>query len=185
MTIPASAISLPPKNAPDRYEGVADAEGFGRLASRPNAIDPNAVTFFKQWIVGCVEIDPTGKVVLKPEFTPIGSRPIAATSLGGSGLKLEKTDGDGQSGPPGGIVGPIQVEVVTGASGDPVAGVAVVFRVKKGFGASIGGQPTASRITDVNGEAEIDDWRLGIIPGPNQLEVAVAGATVTFAATAT
>lgn len=181
MTIPASAISLPPKNAPDRYEGVADAEGFGRLASRPNAIDPNAVTFFKQWIVGCVDIDPTGKVLLKPEFTPIGSRPIPATSLG-SKLSMKKAAGDAQSGPPEGILGPVKVKV-TDAGGNRAAGAAVLFRAK-GLGASIGGQPTASRITDVNGEAEIDDWRLGIIPGTNQLEVAVAGATVTFTATA-
>ena len=39
-------------------------------------------------------------------------------------------------------------------------------------------------LTDDSGEAEINDWRLGFFRGRYQLEVAVAGATVTFTATA-
>jgi len=34
---------------PPRYVGLADAETFGRLISRPNAIDPTAVAFFAAW----------------------------------------------------------------------------------------------------------------------------------------
>ena len=37
---------------PPRYNGLADAETFGRLSSRPDRIDPNAEAFFAAWIAG-------------------------------------------------------------------------------------------------------------------------------------
>ena len=41
---------LPP--IPPRYDGLADAETFGRLSSRPDRIDPNAAAYFAAWIAG-------------------------------------------------------------------------------------------------------------------------------------
>ena len=37
---------------PPRYDGLDDAETFGRLSSRPDRIDPNAEAFFAAWIAG-------------------------------------------------------------------------------------------------------------------------------------
>ena len=37
---------------PRRYVGLDDAETFGRLISRPDNIDPNAIEFFTAWIAG-------------------------------------------------------------------------------------------------------------------------------------
>ena len=71
---------------------------------------------------------------------------------------------------------------VTDADGDPVSGVAVVFRVDGGGGAVEG----AEQETDAEGLAEVTRWTLGPTPGENILVAEVAGlAPVTFLATAT
>jgi hypothetical protein len=50
MANEASSTGIP--QIPPRYEGLADAETFGRLISRPDQIDPHAVAYFAAWIAG-------------------------------------------------------------------------------------------------------------------------------------
>jgi hypothetical protein len=67
MANESSSTGIPP--VPPRYDGLANAETFGRLISRPDRIDHNANAFFAAWIAGfpaAVEIvsgdDQTGSV---------------------------------------------------------------------------------------------------------------------------
>jgi hypothetical protein len=50
MAIELSSTGIPP--IPPRYTGLPDAETFGRLISKPDGIDPNAVAYFEAWIAG-------------------------------------------------------------------------------------------------------------------------------------
>lgn len=50
MANESSSTGIPP--IPPRYDGLPDAETFGRLSSKPNDIDPNAVAYFAAWIAG-------------------------------------------------------------------------------------------------------------------------------------
>jgi hypothetical protein len=45
-----SSTGIPP--IPPRYVGLANAETFGRLSSRPDRIDQTATAFFAEWIAG-------------------------------------------------------------------------------------------------------------------------------------
>jgi len=50
MANASSSTGIPP--IPPRYDGLANAETFGRLISRPDRIDHNADGFFRAWIAG-------------------------------------------------------------------------------------------------------------------------------------
>jgi hypothetical protein len=45
-----SSIGIPP--IPPRYDGLEDAETFGRLRSIPGRVEPTAAAFFEEWIAG-------------------------------------------------------------------------------------------------------------------------------------
>jgi adhesin/invasin len=71
---------------------------------------------------------------------------------------------------------------VTDATGNPMAGVGVVFTIASGGGSITGG----SAVTDASGVAAVGSWTLGTTTGSNALNAAVEGlAPVTFTATAT
>jgi hypothetical protein len=93
--------------------------------------------------------------------------------------------GNGQSAASG-VAVPIapQVQVVD-AGGQPVPGVAITFQVSRGGGTVTGG----TKITDVNGVASPDQWKLGP-SGVNTLDATadvetLEGEPVTFTATTT
>jgi hypothetical protein len=48
MAHESSSTGIPP--IPPRYDGLANAETFGRLISKPDRIDHNAEAFFAAWI---------------------------------------------------------------------------------------------------------------------------------------
>ena len=67
--LPTTKAPIPPP-----YQGLVDAATFGRLASRPDRIDPVALTFFYSWFVntGFAVKGKDGRISLRPEFVPIG-----------------------------------------------------------------------------------------------------------------
>jgi hypothetical protein len=67
--LPTSKTPIPPP-----YQGLAEAATFGRLASRPDRIDPVAVSFFYAWLVNTnfAVKGKDGRISLRPEFVPIG-----------------------------------------------------------------------------------------------------------------
>lgn len=60
---------------PPPYRGLPDSATFARLASRPDRIDPEAVTFFYAWLVNTNVAfkRKDGRLTLRPEFIPIGT----------------------------------------------------------------------------------------------------------------
>jgi hypothetical protein len=73
--------------------------------------------------------------------------------------------GSGQTAAPGSLVPVSPAVLVHNASGVPVPGVTVIFRVTEGGGTIVG--PVAT--TDKNGVASIGNWRLGQSEGTNRL----------------
>lgn len=97
-------------------------------------------------------------------------------------VKIEPSDGYGQSGTVDAFVGNPPSVLVTDANGTPVAGVAVTWTVGLGGGSVVG----AESVTDAFGIAKVGGWRLGPAPGENTLHATAAGLTgspVIFGAT--
>ncbi|HKY48458.1 MAG TPA: hypothetical protein VJQ79_10800 [Acidimicrobiia bacterium] len=170
---------------PPRYQNLPEAATFGRLASRPSAIDPNAVQFFADWVGQCLQTDANGNVMLRPEFVPIGSqgRLRPPTSTTPANLTITKRQGDNQTAKAGGPV-PVPLQVRIANPGGRIDGIAVLFEVRD-FGASIAGTTRTSRLTDAKGDVEITGWVLGRAPGNQFIDVTVGSAAVSFKATAT
>ena len=72
ITTPNTKAPIPPA-----YKGLVDAATFGRLASQPDRIDPEAVAFFNAWLNnngGVIFLrDSDGRPVPNPRFFRIGS----------------------------------------------------------------------------------------------------------------
>lgn len=97
-------------------------------------------------------------------------------------VKIEPSDGFGQSGTVDAFVANPPSVLVTDASGAPVAGVAVTWTVGIGGGSVVG----AESVTDAFGIARVGGWRLGPAPGQNTLLATAGGLTgspVVFGAT--
>lgn len=110
---------------------------------------------------------------------------FTATAAPGAPALLFKKAGDGQSASIGAAV-TVAVQV-TDVYGNPSSsGTQITFAVQSG-GGSIGGVPSTTVTTDVNGGASVN-WTLGATAGSNTLTATKAGLTgspVTFTATAT
>jgi hypothetical protein len=102
------------------------------------------------------------------------------TAVRGGPATLEVERGADQSAPVGSPVAVEPAVVVRDASGAPLPGVSVLFRVTAG-GGSIG---TASASTDALGVARAGSWQLGGVPGANVLEATVGQLMVRFTAIA-
>lgn len=66
--------SVPTKQpVPPPYRGLPESATFGRLASRPDRIDPEALAFFQSWFNAAIASRrKDGRVILRDEFIPIG-----------------------------------------------------------------------------------------------------------------
>lgn len=184
MTSPFSQFPLPSQQPiPPRYQGLPNAATFGRLASRPDLIDPTAAQYFVDWIGRAALIDAKGVAVLRPDFAPIGIPTIPARiPINVSRPTIVKLAGDNQKGKPrAALPTPLKVRITDGKSPQP--GVSVAFEVRN-FGATIGGRVIASRTTNAAGEAEIGVWILGPETGSQSIEVTAAGSSDLFTATA-
>lgn len=67
--VPTTKQPVPPP-----YRGLPESATFARLASRPDRIDPEAKAFFESWLVATIATRrKDGRLVLRPEFIPIGT----------------------------------------------------------------------------------------------------------------
>ena len=76
-SLTGSSIVIPPvkQPIPPAYVGLPDSATFARLASRPDRIEPEALAFFTEWLIGSgtgVRAN-DGRLIPSPEFRPIGS----------------------------------------------------------------------------------------------------------------
>ncbi len=97
-------------------------------------------------------------------------------------VKIEPSDGFGQSATVDAFVPNPPSVLVTDANGTPVAGVAVLWTVGVGGGSVVG----AASVTDAFGIARVGGWRLGPAPGANTLlatATGLSGSPVIFGAT--
>ncbi len=116
------------------------------------------------------------------------SVPLAQTALvtvvAPGAARIGAVEGDGQSVPAGEPVPTRPAVMVVDQSGDPVAGVQVIF-VVTGGGGSVA---DADQITGSDGIARVADWTLGPSAGTNTLEArapSLEGSPVIFRAQAT
>ena len=102
------------------------------------------------------------------------------TVTAGAPAEFTMVEGDGQVATVGTAV-PVPPAVrVQDALGNPVIGVPVSFSVAVGGGSVTGGTPN----TDATGVARVASWRVGTVPGANELSAAISGFDVEFDATA-
>ena len=84
-TVTPGAIITPGTKAPipPPYRGLVDAATFGRLASRPDRVDPEAAAFFDAWLRnngGAILLkDRSGNAVPNPQFFRIGTARLLGT----------------------------------------------------------------------------------------------------------
>jgi adhesin/invasin len=115
--------------------------------------------------------------------SPVSFQAIAAYPPGSQPASVAPSAGDGQTAPVGTTVPTAPAVVVRNGSGDPMAGVPVVFQT--GSGTVTGASP----VTDGSGVAQVGSWTLGTRAGAQTLVASVAGGSVsgnpvTFTATA-
>ena len=155
----------------------AIVSGGGQVTDATPVSDANGVATVGSWTLGPV----AGTNELSA--TVDGLTPVTFTATGTSGAPAILTihGGNDQTATVGTAVTSPSV-LVTDASGNPLAGVTVVFAVVAG-----GGQVTGeSALTNASGVATVGSWTLGTTPGVNQLSATVDGLEpVTFNATAT
>jgi hypothetical protein len=117
-------------------------------------------------------------------FAPAVSGPIALDA--GSPASIEPVAGDEQTAPAGEAVPTPPAVRVLDAEGTPLPGIPVTFTVTAGGGTVV--EPTP--VTDEDGVAAVEQWRLGPTIGANELSAevtgqALSGSPVVFSATAT
>src|SRR5690606_35085712 len=103
-------------------------------------------------------------------ITAAFSDPVTITA--GTASQIAVNGGDGQSATVGTAVSVAPSVIVTDASGNGVAGVAVTFAVQSGDGSRGGGGDV---VTDVDGIATAPAWTLGTTAGANTLVATSAG----------
>jgi hypothetical protein len=129
----ASDSSTPIRPIPPRYVGLTNAETFGRLRSRPDAIEPTAAAYFAEW---------AGGVPAELEIASGDASSGAPGSVLSAPLVVKVTDGTGNpiAGVPvtfqvreldARIDGRIAITAVTGADGRATAGR---WRLGRGLG---------------------------------------------------
>ncbi|MGH7524629.1 MAG: hypothetical protein ACREK8_10005 [Gemmatimonadales bacterium] len=96
---------------------------------------------------------------------------------------ISKIAGDSQVAIAGTVL-PVRPGVqVTDSLGVPVTGVSVDFSVTSGGGTIGGATGQATAVTGADGIAIAGDWKIGSVPGTNDLTAAVSNASVHFVAT--
>ncbi len=156
------------------------ASGGGSITGASATTGSNGIASAGTWTLG-----PAGGlnivVATSPELP--GVTVIFNASAGPPpAVKIEPSDGDGQSGTVDAFVGNPPSVLVTDANGNPVAGVAVTWTVGVGGGSVVG----AGSVTDAVGVARVGGWRLGPAPGDNTLHATaegLSGSPVIFRAT--
>ena len=70
IVIPTTKRPVPPA-----YVGLPDSATFGRLASQPDRINPEAREFFESWLTSANVLCRTseGRLTLRPDARPIGT----------------------------------------------------------------------------------------------------------------
>ncbi|HUF35812.1 MAG TPA: Ig-like domain-containing protein [Gemmatimonadales bacterium] len=129
------------------------------------------------WVLG----PSVGANTAEAVVSGVGRAAFSATAAAGSASQLQIVSGDDQTAPAGEQLPAELVVRATDASGNPVAGVIVEWRVDSGGGSAT----PESSATDADGRASTR-WTLGGTVGDQTLEASVSGAgSVTFGATAT
>jgi adhesin/invasin len=126
----------------------------------------------------------TDQVAITLSGTAISGSPYTSTVAGGTPTTMTLNAGNNQSATVNTAVSTAPSVLVTDASSQPVAGVAVTFAVTLGGGSITG----ASQTTNALGIATVGSWTLGTKSGTNKLTATSAGLTgspVTFTATGT
>jgi hypothetical protein len=148
-----------PKNFRSENGAVADVDGGGRITAR----QPGTAT------IRCEQ-----------EVAPNASASVQVT-VADRATSVQVENGEGQTGPAGGVLPqPVRVRVV-GVTGAPIVGATVRFAT------TVGSVNPAVATTDSDGRAQTS-WTLGSAVGQQSMSIAVdgisAGRTVTATATA-
>ena len=130
-----------------------------------------------QWVLGSAAGANSAEAVV----SGVGSATFTATAVAGGASRIEVVSGNDQTVEAGRQLPADLVVRVTDASGNPVSGATVTWRVRSGGGSVAPGSST----TDASGQASAR-WTVGPQAGANTLEATAGGAgSVTFRATGT
>jgi adhesin/invasin len=126
-----------------------------------------------------------GAVEVRAAVAGLPSVTFDLTALAGPAASIVATDGDGQSGTVGDVLGTQLVATVRDSFDNPVSGATVSFAVTVGLGGNPGLSPSTSA-TDASGEASTT-LTLGSLAGTYVVTAStpgVSGSSATFTATA-
>jgi alpha-tubulin suppressor-like RCC1 family protein len=184
-----TAVSIPPavrvadqagNPVPDVRVTFAVTAGGGTLEGATPVTAADGVAAVTRWVLGTAVGLNTLTAAVDGLAGPALS--INATAVVGPAATLVVVEGEAQSATIGHVLPTPPAVRVTDAFGNPVPGLAIAFTVTAGGGTLTGATP----ISDANGIARIQAWRLGLVPGPNAVSAARMGVpAVGFTATAT
>ena len=184
-----AAVATPPTvRVADAYGNVAAGvavtfsvlSGGGRVTEGLKLTNAQGIAAVGSWVLGPAAGGNT--LAARVEANGVTNNPVVftATATAPTGAHMVASAGNNQHAPVGHLVAIAPAVLVTDASGNGVAGVAVTFAVATGGGSVIG----ANQVTDATGTAAVGGWILGNLPGANTLTASASGLpTVTFTAT--
>ena len=143
--------------------------GGGSLSSTTATSTADGTATAGTWTLGASQ--GANIVVATTPDLPGASVTFSATAGPPPPVRIQGSDGEGQSAPVNTFIPTPPSVIVTDASGSPVGGVQVVFSIGLGGGSVTG----ADAVTDAAGVARVGAWRLGATVGHQTLHATAPG----------
>jgi len=157
---------------PDRPVDFVVVSGGGRVEAGSTRTDAQGRAAAGLWALG----PQVGTQALEARLTSEVQVPpfrFEAEAVPGSPLRVEVSEGDGQSYAAGYPLPTPPSNRVLDPEGSPVPGVTVVLEIQEGGGSVL----PSEAVSDADGRIHIEAWRLGPAPGANRLLVRPRGGT--------
>jgi hypothetical protein len=147
----------------------AIASGGGSIGGANTVTNANGIATAGTWTLGAAQ----GTNTLRATSPDLPSVTLTFTATAGPPppVRIQKSDGEGQTAPVNSLVSNPPSVFVSDANGNGVAGVAVTFSIASGGGSITG----ANAVTDAAGIGRVGSWRLGPTPGPQGLRATATG----------